>query len=956
MWCETCLDWELNETDSYCSWCGATLMDVELTLDASYLYAGDPDESLSLTVRHAGASGFGSIELEGIRSDQPWLTVHAEELEGVTLESGSQVVARVEAGVRRLDEGYHVARIFVTSSVGEREVVLEAVPRPKLDKFSTGGEHTVLLDNVHDEKLTGYLAVSEGVVTVESLSTDVDWAEVEPVGGIKLPHTVDARRNNRFEFEFKVDEQSLLQNAISSGGKFPLDRKGNLIVKYARLEPERKFAFYVKCFRPPSLVVKEEFSPIRLEVFTGRRGEQGLTLQNGDENETGRADLQVLEIKTDVSWLQPTSPITYPLTIPSGQYHQVTFAVVAGEVGEGSRHAKLTFVTNTPGVERQKDLYMEVVVKPMPVFDGVVAIDFGTTNSCCAFTERDGRQGMIPIDDDRSVGKPTTASSTILYKDLFENGEKDYEIGSRAYKLSFDPAYAFSGVRQVKRRLGRTDRYDIRFVNDPDKRESYLPREVMTDILRRILDRAEEKLKGQIKSCTVSHPSRFSLRQIGDLTAAFVACGIAEDDIRTIHEPVAAALNFIQQEEVTSKYQKYNLMVYDFGGGTTDVTLMRVENVRKPNGVVEVIPVVMGATGDPWLGGEDVTDIVMRLTYERCESILRDRYPQAVSHVIPIEVERFNDQRRKRLAQANRNRMREWAEALKIAIAEFGDDHEKLMGKSFEVDGVTLHLPFQVTLPVIVDNEIKESEVFRHQDVIPRQDEIDKQLRPKIADVIELMKRLAKNNNVASPEFILLSGKSSAMPVVEATIRENFPDSEVRRPTDLKECVVKGACNYTEAEESFVKVRVRFSHKGGLTATTSRLGIGLTETDGSRVFYQLIDAGMPIGEAGLKVIAEGAGLASRRAHISILENTGLDDRRWIRDRENPNITTVKTFRLEPKLVEWERVHGRQIGEQEITDARIELEVTPNLKIKLIARIPGVDEPLEFEADYGGGGW
>jgi molecular chaperone DnaK (HSP70) len=953
MTCETC-HWELSETDSYCSWCGATLIDVELALDAPYLYAGDLDETLALTIRHAGAFGFGVIKLGRVTSDQPWLVVHAAELDGVTLEHGSQVVARLEANVQQLPEGYHAAKISLATSVGEREVVLEAVPKPRLDKFSTGGEHIVLLDNVRDEKLTGYLAITEGVVTVESLTTDVDWAEVEPSGGGALPRTVDARRNSRLEFEFKVDEERLLQEAMSSGGRFPVDRKGNLIVRYSRLEPERTYPFYVKCFLPPRLIIKEEFSPIKLEIFTGRRGEQGITLQNGDENQSGRADLHILEIKADVPWFQPTSAITYPLVIPSGQYHQVTYA--AAEVGEGSRHVKLTVVTNTPGAERQKDLYLEVVVRPMPVFDGVLAIDFGTTNSCCAFTERGGRQGMIPIDDDRSVLKPTTASSTILYKHLFENGEKDYEVGSRAYGLSFLPAYAFSAVRQVKRRLGRTEHYDIRFVNDPDKHESYLSREVAADILRRILDRAEETVKGEIKTCTISHPSRFALRQIDDLKAALVSCGIKEEDIRTVHEPVAAALSFIQQEEVTNRYRKYHLMVYDFGGGTTDVTLMRVENERQPNGVVNVTPVVLGATGDPCLGGEDVTEVVMKLTHEKCENYLRTEYKDAGSHVVPFNAENFNDQRKKQLAQENRNRLRQWAEAAKIAISTYGNDHVAQLEKDAMIDGVNIRLllPKRLPLAVIMDN--KDVETFPHEKIVPQQEEINRELEPKIADVIELMKRLARNNDIDSPEVIMLSGKSSAMPIVEELIRKNFPNSAVERPPDLKECVVRGARDITESEETFVKVRVKFTRKGGLTATTSRLGIGVKEPDGRRMFYQLVDAGMPIGEAGLKARVEGVSLTSRRAHISILENTGLEDRLWIRDHENPNITILKTFKLEPKLVEWERAHGKQVAEQDIADARIELEVTPNLNVKLIAKIPGVEEPLEFEAEYGGGAW
>jgi molecular chaperone DnaK (HSP70) len=955
MQCNVCQSWRLLEDDLYCSWCGATLLDLDLSLDVPYLYVGDPPGPLALTVKHAGA--FGAIKLERVESDQQWLKVETgrlpRALEEVLLRHGEQLIVPLKGDAQHLPDDYHLARLTVHSSVGARDLTLQAAPKPKLDKVSTGGDHIVLLDNLRDERLTGYLAIARGVVTVDELRTDVSWATAQPVNNAPPPYLLDARGNNRLEFAFSVDERLLLQDIMSVGGKFPVDKTGNLIVKYSRLEPERIYPFHIKCFLPPMLrVPQDEAGGIKLEVFTGQRGELELTLQNGDSDETGRADLRIEEIKCDAPWLQPTSQIAYPLVIRSGQFQQVTFSANAEGLAEDSHHAKFTFLTNTPGPDRQKDIFIEVEVKRLAEFEGVVAIDFGTTNSCCAFLSPLGRSGLIPIDDDQGSQTPTVASSTILYNDLFETG-KYYEIGSRAYSVSFDPAYSYSAVRQVKRRLGRTDPYKIRFRSDLDKWAHYLPREVAADILRRILEKAEQRLKSKIRSCTISHPSRFSLRQIDDLKAALISCGIEEGQITTVHEPVGAALHFIRQDEALDGYEKYHLMVYDMGGGTTDITLLRVANVRQPGGITTIVPEVLGTTGDPRLGGEDVTDSVMLLMHQKCEKVLREKHPAATTCVVPFDAKSFTDPRRKSLAQENRNSLRRLAEAVKIAVSAHGEEHREVLRKNPLIDGVnySLKLPEQFTLAAIVDNEIKPAELFQYVKCIPRRAEIDEATRPRLDGVVELMKRLAGNNGVKAPEVILLTGKSSALPVVRSVIQEAFKESKLVMPPDSKECVVRGACQLSD-ETPEAKVSVQFEQKSHLGSTTSRLGISVNEA-GRHMFHQLIDAGVPIGE-GIRVKIERVQLKNRRTRINILENTSaVEDKLSINDEDNRNIEELKSFKLESRLVEWERAHGRVISDQEIRSAEIELHLTPKLALRLVAKIPGITEEFEFEAEYGG---
>jgi hypothetical protein len=631
--------------------------------------------------------------------------------------------------------------------------------------------------------------------------------------------------------------------------------------------------------------------------------------------------------------------------------------VQTDHLAEGSHLTKLTFLTNAPGEGRQKECYVEAFVRQMPEYDGVIAIDFGTTNSCCAFLDKSTVHDLIPIDP--TSQKPTVVSSTILYHDLFDDNEKEYDIGDRAYDLSFsDPAATFSAVRQVKKRLGSAEPYSIIFRKNPNKRASYLPREVAADILRRILGRAEEVKKGRITSCTISHPSRFSIRQIEDLKAALSSCGIKK--ITTVHEPVAAALDYIQSREALEGKEEYHLLVYDFGGGTTDMTLLRVSRRQHPNrNLIDVTPKVLGATGDPLFGGENVTDEVMNIGFEKCIQVLRARYPEPASILIPFDAEKIKDYRRRGFAKENRNKLRRWAELSKIAIATYGDEHVGRVVETIRppmIDGVNVGLLLNavltggergmLSLVAIVDNEVKR-ENFRHVDVVPTKGEIDARLRPIIEDIIGgKTKEWSQNLGVDTPDVILLSGKSSALPIVRELMDKHFSGAQVVLARELKECVVRGACKLSDKLPR-IGVRVRLDHSA-LGATTSRLGIGVRDGDQGK-FLEIVGAGVPIQEEGLKRLVDVP--LERHTEIRLLEHTGHGVNLVVNNQENQHIRELKVFSLESKLSEWERAHGRRIGDEELEAAEVELEMMPNLSIRLVARLPGVEEPLEFEAEW-----
>jgi hypothetical protein len=952
MICPRCKRWEVLDEDLYCSWCKLTLSDFELSLDIDQLYVGDPLlDPLELRIKHTGA--LGQIQIKEIVTDQPWARLAGEGAGGLTLRSGGSITLPVEVEPLEMSDDYHQAIIEARSNIGTRSTTLDIVPRPEIHVFT--GEYTVLLDMISEDKDSGYIEVTRGALTVKGLTTDVSWARVELLDGVQFPCHLDARLNNRLDFKFVFDNAQLINETEGSPAQAPIEHQGHLVLNYVELTIDRRESFRVKTYMPPLLVIPEEIGQtVRLDVFLGKRKELDITLQNGDRDVGGRAELRIFEIAIDQEWLRPIAAIAYPIAVASGGYHQIGFLLVADEVGEGIHAAKISLLTNLPAPNQQRDLFVVINVQRMGDFEGTVAIDFGTTNSCCAVLDEFGRQFLIDIDNPDSNPKPTTAPSTIIYWDKAADSSREFEIGKRAYILSSHSETEPSTVTQVKRMLGRAETVPVTFYRDPTKRADLVPREIARDILKRILERAEETLGSRIVRCTISHPSRFSLRQIDDLKAALASSGI-RGQITTIPEPVAAALSFIQRPEVIETRQEYHLMVFDFGGGTTDITLMNVVNEYDQEREVYVVrPKVLGANGNNWFGGEDVTDIVMEIARRKCYDWLTQQLPDAANIVIPLDRKKFEKTQYRTLAANNRGVLRAWAEASKIALAEFGDEHTDLINgfrsmsrSDLDIQGIRLALQDGLKLGVIIDGAVKEGEQFSHVDVVPRLQELEDRLRPRLEELSEMMRDLASHHGVREPEIILLSGKSSAFKLVRDVISKTFPEpSTIEHPDDLKECVVRGA---SLLSSRLISAGVEIDLVEPMTTTTSRLGIRVNEA-GHVKFKGFVEAGVPIPPGGLHGPIKGLGRLHRHNVISILENTGLRDELVVEGQDNREIRELRSYLVERTLKEWEEKHNTQIADKDIAQAHIEFEISPSLNVKVRTALPGFEEAIEFGAE------
>jgi len=227
----------------------------------------------------------------------------------------------------------------------------------------------------------------------------------------------------------------------------------------------------------------------------------------------------------------------------------------------------------------------------------VIAIDLGTTYSEVAIL----RDGLVEIvRDEGDAMLPSCVGLT---------PEGQLLVGQTARNQYL--VYPQRTIRSIKRRMGSTDRVPL-----GDK--TYLPQEISAMILRELKGRAERALGQGVSQAVVTVPAYFSDAQRQATREAGQLAGL--DILRILNEPTAACLAY----ENAQPDQAKTILAYDLGGGTFDVSIVKLEG-----DLVEVI----ASHGDNHLGGDDFDellyqDILARLATKEGREIVFDE----VSH------------------------------------------------------------------------------------------------------------------------------------------------------------------------------------------------------------------------------------------------------------------------------------------------------------------------------------
>ena len=206
----------------------------------------------------------------------------------------------------------------------------------------------------------------------------------------------------------------------------------------------------------------------------------------------------------------------------------------------------------------------------------IVGIDLGTTNSAIAMVNEFGKPELIPNKEGERI-----TPSVVLFDD------DKVIVGSIAKQSAVaDPENTISFI---KSEMGSSS-----FLFE-HKGSEFHPEDISAMILRKLIDNAEDFLNEKIQDIVITVPAYFNDKQRKATIDAGVIAGV--NVLQIVNEPTAAALTY-----GVGKNKNQTIIVYDLGGGTFDVTIMKIKD-----GIFDVI----ASDGDRELGGKNFDEKIM---------------------------------------------------------------------------------------------------------------------------------------------------------------------------------------------------------------------------------------------------------------------------------------------------------------------------------------------------------
>lgn len=432
-----------------------------------------------------------------------------------------------------------------------------------------------------------------------------------------------------------------------------------------------------------------------------------------------------------------------------------------------------------------------------------IGIDFGTTNTLVSYVDKKGR-----VVNYRTEDGSETIPSVVFFR---SKNQDEWIIGEEAKQsILLDPQ---AGVENFKSLLGKKDyRYSIVAENGDIFEIS--PREVtrffIEEIFRMVEDYFIEEFDDEddqmIDSVVVSVPAKFNYIERGAIKRAVIDANISDEKVRIVPESTAAAYAHINLVEKESKPE--TILVYDFGGGTFDVSLLKV--MKNGTYCEAVVP-----GGDKSLGGNKLTDNIVR---EIVDSIEEEE-----GMFIPLldEDDEYSEARYSLTKESYLKNLRE--------IRNKSDQIKKLASKYNDL----AERSFVIRL-IDKDGNIKEIEkVFSKH-------EIDGLIKDDIDRTIKITLKMledAKNSKIDNVDSVVVAGGSSNITMVTKEL-EKALNKEITKADNVITLISRGAALFAESslEEEL----------GVISQTNTEIGIKSKIENIPNAFKTIIPCGVNI--------------------------------------------------------------------------------------------------------------
>lgn len=398
-----------------------------------------------------------------------------------------------------------------------------------------------------------------------------------------------------------------------------------------------------------------------------------------------------------------------------------------------------------------RTLSFELRIKNLPLYS--YGIDLGTTFSCAAFVQ----SGKIEMISPNTTTSSKSFPSCVTYSDDFT-----ITVGHAASNMKRKKNYTF--IYDAKRFIGLDyddiDEDEIKYypfklvkkeqipvynVNFKDRIISVLPLDIESEILKYIHSYAvyrmfaiPKEIKVEDILVTICVPASFTDRQRESTIKAAEQAGLV--NIQLIPEPVAAFLAFLEVNEIKKNNKDCKIMVYDFGGGTFDVTIINLDDDNID---------ILETEGDAHLGGEDITRKIE-------EYVIND-----IKEIYDIDVGKYDKYKM---------RVHEKCEEAKIFLSqEMEYNFDILVGEDYIEKFSRTKL-----------NDICKSIFQRTIDVLD----------------ITLNKCKLKPDDI---DYVVLVGGSSRIPIISDYIRNLFKRDIICKNINPDEAIATGAAIYARS-------------------------------------------------------------------------------------------------------------------------------------------------------------